>query len=344
MLLHTPPLQRLGDDGLEVSFCEIDWAMNLASMSTLARVAPDDCGALGLSVVIATHNASDVVATCLAALEAQCSPNLREIIVADSSQDGTDAIVRTHFPEVTLLHFPEALSLPQLRAHGIAAATGAVIAIIDPYSIVEPRWADEVVAAHQRRPNLAIGGTVDLHDADRQRVLAWAQYINEYGMFMPPASEGEVGILPGSNISYKRAALEGDEALAAGAFWKTFANERVAHAGSGLWLSPRIRVALNKPIAFADFFRTRFDHGRCYAAMRVAQRSHAERWLRAVSSPALPIVLLWRTGSRYWAKRHRRDKLLLTLPVQLLLFASWSWGEFVGYVAGPGTSCARLFY
>lgn len=297
-----------------------------------------------LSVVIATHNASIVIDQCLAALQTQDSPNLHEVIVADSSTDGTDQIVRARFPAVKLLHFSEALTLPQLRARGIAVASGDVIAILDPYSIADRRWSEAVIAAHQVRSNLIIGGTVDLYAADRQRHLAWAQYINEYGMFMSPAPEGTASILPGSNISYKRAALVDNPSFQDGEFWKTFVNESVDAAGSALWLAPNVKVALKKPVPFWNYFRTRFDHGRCYAAMRVAHRSRAERWLRAACGPWLPFILLWRTGHRYWSKQHHREKLLWTLPLQLLLFANWALGEMIGYACGPGESCTKLFY
>ena len=52
-----------------------------------------------------------------------------------------------------------------------------------------------------------IGGAVELHDAERAGYGAWTLYFNEYGMFMPPVVQGPAPIVPGSNVSYKRAAL-----------------------------------------------------------------------------------------------------------------------------------------
>lgn len=310
---------------------------------TPRNAVSDRTPAPALSVVIATHNASAVIAECLAALMAQRTAVV-EIIAADSSTDGTDRIVRERFPTVTLLHFDEALSLPRLRARGIQAARGEVVAILDPYSIADRGWSEAVIAEHRSRPNVVIGGTVDLDGPKTQGYRAWAQYINEYGMFMPPMPEGALELLAGSNVSYKRAALMDGVALEDDEFWKTFVNERVDAGGSALWLAPEVRIALKKPIPFDDFFRTRFDHGRCYAGMRVAGKSWRERWFRAATAPLLPFILLWRTGSRYWSKGRHRDKLVLTLPLQLLLFGNWALGELIGYLFGPGTCCKRLFY
>jgi glycosyltransferase involved in cell wall biosynthesis len=299
---------------------------------------------LNVSVVIGVHNAAPVIAHCLMALQAQIQPALAEIIVADSSTDGTDQIIREQFPNVRLLHFEEPLMLAQLRGKGIAIAEGSIIAILDPYSIVDEDWLTELIQAHQEVPNPIIGGTVDLYKADKQNLFTWATYINEYGMFMPPLEVGEMEILPGSNISYKRSVLfEGDYPKHR-EFWKTFVNQDVEAAGSRLWQAPSIRVYLHKPIAFWDFFCTRFDHGRCFAGMRALHLSMVERLLRALTTPLLPAVFLWRWGWRYWQKGRYRANLLLTLPLQILLFSNWAWGECVGYCIGSGQSCRRLFY
>lgn len=294
--------------------------------------------------MIATHNAKQVIATCLDALAQQIDPQLDEIIIADSSDDGTPEAIKAILPSGQLIHFDEPLTIPQLRGHGIAASTGEIIAILDPYSIASSGWVDQVLKAHRERPNPVIGGTVDLYNEDRQGLLAWALYINEYGMFMSPAPEGEIEILPGSNISYKRHVLFEGKIPRYSEFWKTFINWDTETAGSALWLAPAIHVRLWKPIPFSDFFRSRRDHGRCFAGMRSEEASKVERFLRAASTPLLPFVFLLRWGRRYWSRRRRRREFLLTLPLQFLFFGQWALGEFAGYCFGPNRSCQKLFY
>jgi glycosyltransferase involved in cell wall biosynthesis len=297
-----------------------------------------------LSVVIAAHNAKQVIATCLAALAQQTDAQLDEIIVVDSSDDGTPEVVRDVLPASRLIHHDELLTLPQLRGHGIAESRGEIIAILDPYSIIGPGWVDAVLKAHRERPNPVIGGIVDLYNENSQDLLVWAQYINEYGMFMSPATEGEIEILPGSNISYKRHVLFDGKIPLYPEFWKTFINWETKTAGSALWLAPSIQICLWKPIPFADFLRTRRDHGRCFAAMRSQSINRIERLLRAISTPFLPLVFLLRWGRRYWSRKRRRREFLLTLPLQLLLFGQWAVGEFTGYCFGSARSCQNLFY
>jgi hypothetical protein len=127
-------------------------------------------------------------------------------------------------------------------------------------------------------------------------------------------------------------------------FWKTFANWEIERSGSVPWLAPEITVALNKPVPFLDFVRTRYHHGRCFGGMRVRHAPWSVRVWRAVSAPAIPWVLLWRWTRGFWPKRRHRLRFMLTVPAQLLLFSVWAWGEACGYLRGVGRSCEHLFY
>ena len=297
-----------------------------------------------LSVVIAAHNAGRVVDTCLSALEPQCRDGLAEVILADSSTDGTVEQVRTRFPWVRLLSFTEPLTVPALRGRGIAASSGGVIAILDPYSVAAPDWVERVVDVHARQPQPVIGGSVGLYREASASMADWTLFLNEYGLFMPPITRGETWIVPGSNVAYKRAVLFDGERPRYPVFWKTFANWDIEGSGSPLWLEPAMHVDLYKPIPLGDYFRTRYDHGRCFAGMRVSGAPTTVRLLRALSTPAVPLVLLWRWTRGFWPKGRRRGRYLAALPAQLALFSMWAWGEARGYLGGSGRCCERLFY
>jgi hypothetical protein len=300
---------------------------------------------VALSVVIASHDAETVIDACLQALAVQRAHADIEVIVADSSTDRTPELVRDRFGWVRLLHTGEPLAVPALRGRGIAAARGEVIAIIDPFSIVTGDWAAAVVRSHKLRPHPVVGGAVELHGADRASYADWALYLNEYGLFMPPVIEGETWIVPGSNLSYKRAALfDAEDRPRYPVFWKTYVNWELEGASSALWLDPAIRVELNKPIPFGDYLSTRYAHGRCFGGMRVAGAPASTRLLRAASTVVVPFVLLWRWTAGFWPKRRRRLRYALSLPAQLALFGVWAWGEAWGYLRGPRSCCEQLFY
>lgn len=297
-----------------------------------------------LSVVIASHNASGVIAVCLQALETQAASPAIEVIVADCSTDSTPEIIRRQFPSVRLLSFEGPLSLATLRGHGIAAAQGGIIAILDPFSVAATDWAAQVLASHARHEYRVIGGSVDLYRAESASYATWATYLNEYGLFMSPIVARETWIVPGSNLSYKRAVLFDGNRARYPVFWKTFVNWEQEAGGSPLWLEPKVRVELYKPIAFPDFLRTRYHHGRCFAGMRVRDVSWLVKIGRAGSTILVPPLQLWRWTAGFWPKRRHRGRFVATLPAQFLLFLMWSVGEAWGYLRGTGRACERTYY
>jgi len=295
-------------------------------------------------VVVAGGNVAHVIGKCLSALRAQTPPVAMEVIVASGSTDDTAALVRRNHPEARLLHRRHPETLPALRAAAIAETNAEVVAVIDAFSIVEPRWASALLEAHRQRPEAAIGGVVDLYDGHSASIAEWASFLSEYGAFVPPRRGGPSAALPGCNISYKRTALPESSTLASEGFWKAFENLRLQARGEHLWLCPNASVRLQKRIPFGDFLQSRFHHRRCFAGKRLARVTTVERVSRAATAPALALVLTWRLVRDAWESRNHRDKLFLAMPWLFAIFVVWSWGELCGYLLGCGHSCERLFY
>lgn len=303
-----------------------------------------DAGSPKLSIIIAAHDPGPVIADCLAVLEAQNERHTAEIIVADSSSDGTADLIRERFPKVCLLHYADPISVPHLRGVAIAAARGEVIAILDPYCIVQDGWLTELLVLQARRPELVVGGAVELECPNDQNLVRWATYFCEYAAFMPPLREGPCGELTGNNIAYRRRALENGEALARLGFWKAFVNWRLQAAGHQLWSAPTLVVKLRKPIPFTKFLRSRYHHGRCHGGMRISEAPQYQRWWRVLSVSLVPYLLLGRQLQSFWPKRRHRLKFVMTIPLLLLFHYGWAWGELWGYLRGPGRSCAQILH
>lgn len=299
---------------------------------------------VAVSVVIACNDADDVIVECLERILGEGESSNPEVILAVGSEHSVAERIERQFPSVRLLRLKQPTTLAVLRGRAIAKANGDIIAILDPYSMVSHDWLEQLVAVHSLRPGAVIGGAVDLYQAKDQGLLAWAQYFNEYGMFMSPVEEGAMDILPGCNVSYKRKLLFDHGKPVSEEFWKTFVHADQEATGGELWQAPAVRVELYKPVGFLRFLTSRFSHGRCYAAMRCAGNTLLSRLLRGVTAPLLPFVLQYRWGRRIWPKRRHRAKFILTLPLQFALFACWSLGEMVGYLAGGGDSCRKLYF
>lgn len=296
-----------------------------------------------LSVIIAGNGPGTPIKRCLERLLAQADREV-QLIVAFGGHPALAEELASFAARLELIHYSAPAGLHVLRAAALLKATGEVTAILDPYSIPASDWVAAVRETHRAHENQAIGGPVDLDGAAQRGLLDWALYINEYGMFLPPMESQGMELLPGCNVSYKRAALFEGETPRSPELWKTFVNDRLMELGETLLIEPKMIVGLDKSIAFSEYLLRRYDHGRCYGAMSSDELSLVARGLRVVAAPLLPFVLLARWSRRFWARGRHRDKLIATLPLQLLMFGWWIAGETVGRVFGAGKSCSRLYY
>lgn len=289
-----------------------------------------------LSVVIASINGWPYLRQCLAALARQQGGVSAEIIVADCVGQGVVGPLRNSHPEVRLLAFGEPRSVPQLRAAGILASRGEVIAITEDHCLPEPDWYSSMIRSHRHHPAPAVGGAVD--NAATQRVVDWAVYFCEYSAFISPVPEGRVHELPGPNVSYKRGALEAMEDLLRDGYWETFLHWRLEAEGHSLWSDPSVRVLHKKHFTFRDFLVERYHYGRAFAGHRNQFSNSGRRWFHFTFSPLLPPLLITRIARRVLARRRHLGAFLRSLPLILAFMISWALGEWVGYAFGPGQS------
>jgi hypothetical protein len=290
-----------------------------------------------LSIVIASLDPGPVIFDCLTALESGRGFRV-EVIVADASADDTADRISARFPWVRVLEAPQARSLPRLRGLGMANATAPVLGILDAWCLPRAGWITDAIRVHRDRAELVIGGGVELEESERGSVAAWATYLFDYWEFVSPFATGVVGVLPGNNITYKRAALPDAETLRSSGFWKAFTNAKLREAGHSLWASPGLAVGIRRRVPLFRFFRSRYHHGRSYAAMRVRDSSRLTRWKWALATPALPILFMMRQMRGLAGKPTARGWFAACAPLLLAFHVSWAWGELCGYLAGAGVS------
>ncbi len=292
---------------------------------------------IALSVVIASLRPGPVILECLAALERQMRQGV-EVIVVDGGADGTAEAIRERFPWVRLMEVEKGRSIPQLRGEGMAAATGGVVGILDAWCIPNDRWVEGAISAHGEYPELAVGGAVSLAESERTSFVAWATYLFDYWEFVEPFPDGHAGVLPGNDITFKRGALPDARTLRAHGFWKAFTNAELIAAGHRLRASRALAVQIKRRLPLLPFFRSRYHHGRSYAAMRIAGKPLQHRLKWASITPLLPLLFLWRQTRGLISKPGARAWFVITAPLQLAFHSSWAWGELCGYVSGPGRS------
>jgi hypothetical protein len=188
-----------------------------------------------------------------------------------------------------------------------------------------------MVDEHAKHPQAAvIGGPVA--SAPDSGAFEHGLYFCEYGAFAPPVRNGPAPALTGANLCYKREALdEGRDLIGRGA-WETFLHERWRRQEREMRLC-EASVTFHNTMTRGAALRQRFHYGRGYAADRALHELGGGRFLYALLSPLLPLVLTARSARQAFAKG-RGGAFARALGWVVVLQTAWSLGEAVGYFAG----------
>lgn len=294
-----------------------------------------------LSVIIASRDTSQTIEDCLNSLERQKCRNLAEIIVVDCSTDGTAEIIKNKFPDVILIECKNKLPSANLKALGIMASNGEILAITEAYCIAAVHWFSSILKAHDSTYPVISGAVDPVHF---NNTTSWATYFCEYGSFMLPFKKGFYNEMTGNNISYKRNILENyfPEIQDRG-FWKVFLQWELQKAGIPMITEPNILVYHNKNCRFSTFLRKRYYFGRCFGGMRKNKLSYIQTIFYITITPLLPLLFTYRLSKQIIPKRRYMREYVVSLPLLFLFFANWSVGELCGYIFGAGNSGEHVY-
>lgn len=289
-----------------------------------------------LSVIVACTHSSRDLEPVLTSFQNQKGKGDLEIIVVDGSGDEATDHSTIQQKETMTIRFPRGTPLPTLWGAGIRQSRCAIIAVTDAFSIPDTQWVTSTLAAHESS-DLVVGGAVD--PLPQRSVVDWAAYFCEYGQFMLPLKGGVVSELPGNNIAFKRVALNRGTQFVKQGFWKSYWCQALQQEGVQLRSVPSMVVYDRKSYQLFPFLIRRYHHGRCFAGMRITHMAPFMRLLYWSGTPILPFLFMWRISEKIIRKRRYLLQFILSLPISILAVVSWSWGEFWGYLAGPGRSC-----
>jgi hypothetical protein len=277
--------------------------------------------------------------SCLDALAHQGnSPSMEVIVPYHEDVDGIEDLARTH-PDVTFMRVTGVSIASRkgggrehhdvLRACGLRAAKGEIIALLEDHARPDTNWATNVVAAH-RQNCAAVGGAIE-NGIDRP--LNWAVYYCDFGKYQNPLPAGESSYASDANTSYKRQALNHIRASWQGSFREVVVNGALIARGEKVILRPEVVIYQNRRgLNFPFALRERFIWGHSYAATRSALMGNTKRLVYSVLSLGLPIVLLLRMARTAWGRRVHFTKFVGALPIIVALLVSWSFGESLGYM------------
>jgi GT2 family glycosyltransferase len=108
------------------------------------------------SVVIPHWNGKHFLQPCLDALRKQSYSPIEVIIVDNASSDGSQDYIKANYPEVQLIELPENRGFTGACNAGMQAAKGEFISLLNNDTEVDPNWAQAVVDAFNRHPDVGM--------------------------------------------------------------------------------------------------------------------------------------------------------------------------------------------
>lgn len=284
---------------------------------------------------------------CLAALQAQRPDATIEILVtAHPLVDGLTQ-ARAAFPDVRWLILDDLATKrdgcngrehhDEMRARGLAAARGRVVALLEDHEVPADDWIAAVLAEDWTRYG-AIGGAIENRVPS---ALNWAVYFCDFGRYQNPVVDGPSAMASDAHVAYRRDVLERVRDAWHPTFREPAVHAAIRAAGLGLALSPRLVVyQQRRGLTVRTALVERFVWGRSYGAQRATAWSAGRRLAAGAAFPIIWALLLARVVRTAAARPRSRAGLVRALPALPLLVAAWSAGEAIGYWASfaPGTA------
>lgn len=280
-----------------------------------------------ISVIIPSYNSKGTITECLDSVLNQSFQGTYDVIVVDSSNDGTDEIIRKSFPMVKLIHLDKKTLPGAARNIGAMATDSEYVAFTDTDCIADYYWIENLINRLKSGNYNAIGGP--LLNGTPESISGTLGYFNEFSFFLPDKPSGFVTCLATANVCYKRSLFENLQF-----FEKHFAGEdtvfhwSIIENGGKLFFDPNIKVTHLNRTGFINVLKHQKKIGEGAGFARIFMK----RDLLLIKHPlvsifALPWVRLLRMYLRVFSYNSKLlIKTILFLPLSFLIAFSWSLG------------------
>ena len=160
---------------------------------------------LDASVIIPSFGQKNYISKVLESLYDQNTEYDYEIIVVESSGDGTAELVREKFPSVRVIELEKRTFPGTARNFGIKAAQSDILLFTDTDCVVDRNWIQQMVAG-QRQGKRALAGLV--RNGTNKNIIGIADYLLEFYEFLSLKPQIRPAPIATCNVSYHRDLFE----------------------------------------------------------------------------------------------------------------------------------------
>lgn len=312
--------------------------------SLTRAVSSTDTAKAVVSVVIPSYQAANHIRGCLSALSVQDFPLQYEIIVVDSSDEGTDQIVSTEFPSVKLLHFNKRCSVGAARNIGAAEATGEIVLFTDTDCVPERSWIRRMYAAIVLDGADGVCGAMD--NGTPGSISGTVGYYLEFFRFVGgEEAPAESEFLVGGNSGYRREVLQQHLYLDENAGEDILFSWALARMGKTLRFVPQASVKHSNRTGFKTVWQYQRKLGRAAFQYRSVVSPGSVAILRNLPFLVwgIPFLALLWISSLFLVRRLYSDlaKFLILSPLCLWAHSGWALGFLDEIRASPAPARAN---
>jgi hypothetical protein len=310
-------------------------------MSRAERVSSDDASAPAdstqplISVPLPVTLAWPAAEASVASVLAQENAPPFEVLVLDGNREAPTH--RVTDPRVRWFHLPDSNTF-ELRAAGIAAARGTIVAITEDHCVATNDWLAQIATAHDRDRCIALLGATRNHADAAVSAMDRANFVVTFAGQNTKRLDLDVRNLPApTNLSFKIAALPSRDVTPADLEYRWL--QALRKLGE-LHVSPAVVLQHNQCLG-ATAPLVHFASGRSFgASVRNAPWKHQLRWWAAL--PSLPVRLLSMTLPDLLRGAGGTRPSLADFACLALLLGANVGGQIIGALTGAGASRRRL--
>tara|TARA_B110001454_G_scaffold27852_2_gene27211 strand:- start:4052 stop:5092 length:1041 start_codon:yes stop_codon:yes gene_type:complete len=102
-----------------------------------------------ISVIVLNYNAGELLLNCIDSIKKSVYKNLEIIVVDNISADKSQEICKEKYPDIKLIQNKKNFGYCEGNNIGIREAKGDFVVILNPDTIVESNWLNELITAHK---------------------------------------------------------------------------------------------------------------------------------------------------------------------------------------------------
>ena len=293
--------------------------------------------AIVASVIVPSFNSKLTIRATLQAILTQKTSYPFEVIVVDSSNDGTAELVGREFPAVRLFRLHQQVYPGSGRNLGVQRALGRYVVFTDSDCVPASDWLERIVASIRTRDTDAVGGCVV--NGYPKRLTGWVSHLIEFNEWTENTPAGQVKNIPTCNIAYRRQIFFERHLSFTDIFPSedTIFNWILTERGGRIYFDPGIRVVHFGRVGLRRLLRHQFTLGQASAEARRTTTLPGQLFVRyPILSLLLPGIRWLRTFWRLLKNDRKQCALFVGItPLYLTAVFAWSVGFMWKRPFGP---------